>query len=168
VTTTELRGEQVILRPVGDRAGDLAALVTIRSEPEVARWWGAVDESDMAEAFPRGWVIEVDGTISGWIEWWEEDDPEYRHAGLDIYLSARCHGRGLGADAVRTACRWLLEERGHHRLVIDPAAANEVAIACYRKVGFRPVGVMRRYELDTLSGTWRDGLLMDLLPEELT
>jgi aminoglycoside 6'-N-acetyltransferase len=41
-----------------------------------------------------------------------------------------------------------------------------VAIACYRKVGFRPVGVMRRYQRDR-SGEWQDGLLMDLLADEL-
>jgi aminoglycoside 6'-N-acetyltransferase len=44
--------------------------------------------------------------------------------------------------------------------------ANTLAIACYRKVGFRDVGVMRRYERD-LDGTWHDNLLMDLLAEEL-
>ena len=34
-------------------------------------------------------------------------------------------------------------------------------------VGFRPVGVLRRYEGD-LDGSWHDGLLMDLLADELT
>jgi aminoglycoside 6'-N-acetyltransferase len=33
-------------------------------------------------------------------------------------------------------------------------------------VGFQPVGVMRRYELGP-DGVWHDGLLMDLLPEDL-
>jgi len=33
-------------------------------------------------------------------------------------------------------------------------------------VGFRPVGVMRRYERGA-DGTFHDGLLMDLLAEEL-
>ena len=55
------------------------------------------------------------------------------------------HGRGLGSDAVRTLARHLFAEHRHHRLVIDPAADNTAAIGCYAKVGFRPVGVMRRY-----------------------
>ncbi|MGH2811045.1 MAG: GNAT family N-acetyltransferase, partial [Actinomycetota bacterium] len=31
---------------------------------------------------------------------------------------------------------------------------------------FKPVGVMRRYE-DLLDGRYEDGLLMDMLPEDL-
>jgi aminoglycoside 6'-N-acetyltransferase len=33
-------------------------------------------------------------------------------------------------------------------------------------MGFRRVGVLRRYERDP-GGGWRDGLLLDLLAEEL-
>ena len=75
--------------------------------------------------------------------------------------------RGLGTDAVRTLARYLVHELGHHRLVIDPAADNRRAVRCYEKAGFRPVGVMRRYERGS-DGTFHDGLLMDLLASELT
>ena len=51
-------------------------------------------------------------------------------------------------------------------LVIDPAAHNEAAIRCCTRAGFRPVGVMRRYERST-DGDWHDGLLMDMLASEL-
>ncbi len=34
-----------------------------------------------------------------------------------------------------------------------------------RRSGFRPVGIMRRYQRDP-DGTWHDGLLMDLLADE--
>jgi len=44
--------------------------------------------------------------------------------------------------------------------------ANEPAIRCYAKVGFRPVGVMRQYERGG-DGRFHDGMLMDLLREEL-
>ncbi len=67
--------------------------------------------------------------------------------------------------------RYLVGERSHHRLTIDPAADNEPAIRCYAPVGFRPVGVMRRYERDAEGGhgggDWHDNLLMDLLTEDL-
>ena len=61
--------------------------------------------------------------------------------------------------------RHLFEERGHHRLTIDPAADNTTAIRAYERVGFRAVGIMRRYERGP-DGVWRDGLLMDMLQEE--
>ncbi|MFE6856342.1 GNAT family N-acetyltransferase, partial [Streptomyces sp. NPDC057674] len=67
---------------------------------------------------------------------------------------------------VRALARHLVHELGFHRLVIDPAADNAPAIRCYTKVGFRPVGVMRQYERGA-DGSWHDGLLMDLLAEEL-
>jgi aminoglycoside 6'-N-acetyltransferase len=85
---------------------------------------------------------------------------------MDIYVDPAVHGRGVGTDAVRTLARHLIDDHGHHRLTIDPAADNPGAIRAYTKVGFRPVGVQRRAERGT-DGTWHDSLLMDLLAEEL-
>jgi aminoglycoside 6'-N-acetyltransferase len=63
--------------------------------------------------------------------------------------------------------RHLFTDRGHHRLTIDPSARNQQAIRSYARVGFQPVGVMRRYWRGP-DGTWLDALLMDLLVDELT
>ena len=113
-----------------------------------------------------GFAIELDGRLIGSIQYAEENEPSYRHAGIDLFLDRDHQGRGLGPDAIRTLARYLFEVRGHHRLTIDPAAANERAIRAYERVGFRPVGVMRRYERGP-DGTWHDGLLLDLLVGEL-
>jgi aminoglycoside 6'-N-acetyltransferase len=121
---------------------------------------------DLEEEGTETFVIEHDGLVAGAIQWHAEDEPDYRHAGIDIYLDPALHGQGLGADSIRTLARHLIDDQHHHRLVIDPAADNAAAIACYTKVGFRPVGVMRNYER-ALDGTWHDGLLMDLLAEDL-
>jgi aminoglycoside 6'-N-acetyltransferase len=164
-----LRGRNVILRPL--RVEDVERVVEIQAEPGVARWWGAPDEADLNRlARGRGeenaLVIESENEIVGLIQFAEETDPEFRHAGIDLFLSERHQGRGLGTDAIRTLAYYLIEERGHHRLTIDPAADNAVAIRAYEKVGFRPVGVLREY-WRAPDGTWRDGLLMDLLASEL-
>jgi len=45
-------------------------------------------------------------------------------------------------------------------------ADNAAAIRCYSKVGFKTVGIRRRSERGN-DRTWHDGLLMDLLAEEL-
>jgi uncharacterized protein (TIGR03083 family) len=152
---------------------DIPALSEIRSTPEVhARWGGGEDMTaaiaeEIADPDTEVLVIVYEGRVVGALQWSEEEDPDYRHAGIDIYLDPSVHRRGLGADSVRTIARHLFEDLGHHRLVIDPAADNHAAIRCYAKVGFRPVGVMRKYERGP-DGAWHDGLLMDLLAGELT
>ncbi|MER5602081.1 GNAT family protein [Streptomyces sp. NPDC002265] len=161
----------VILRPADHR--DIPCLAAIRATPGVHRWWrGGPDlaaevAEDLADADTRVFAVEYGGRVVGQIQWYAEQDPEYRHAGIDVYLDPSVHGRGLGTDAVRTLVRHLIEDHAHHRLVIDPAADNAAAIACYRKVGFRPIGVMRAYERGS-DGSWHDGLLMDLLATDLT
>jgi aminoglycoside 6'-N-acetyltransferase len=159
----------VTLRPLA--AADASRLGRIAAEPEIARWWLGLTEQDVLEmAEPDEaelvFAVELDGEVIGLAQAGEETDPQYRHASLDIFLGTDWHGLGLGADAIRTLARWLFEERGHHRITIDPALANERAIRSYERVGFKRVGVMRRYERGT-DGEWHDGLLLDLLPEDL-
>ena len=163
-----LIGARVTLRAVEDT--DRARLRSILAEPSVVRWWGSqsADEAvdDLFEPYQTTFVIEVDGTVVGSIQVAEEDEPDYRHAGIDLFIDAEHQGRGLGPEAIRLLARWLFDVRGHHRLTIDPAAANTRAIRAYERIGFRSVGIMRQYERGA-DGTWHDGLLMDLLPTDL-
>ncbi len=162
------QGRRVLLVPVTDE--HVPDLHRILATPEVRRRWREVEASP-------GWPFEdptvtcftvmIDGTVAGMIQYGEEDDPDYRHASIDIFLDPAVHGQRVGRDTVETVARHLVQDRGHHRLVIDPAVDNEQAIRCYQAVGFRPVGVMRRYERDADGDGWHDGLLMDLLAEEL-
>jgi aminoglycoside 6'-N-acetyltransferase len=155
------------LRP-GD-AVDVPRLLAILKEPKIAARWGSHrSEDEVVKEFvgaDNASVIVVDDEVIGAIHFDEEDEPMYRHAGIDIFITAPRHGQGLGSDAVRTLARYLIEERGHHRLTIDPAVDNEQAIRAYRRVGFREVGVMRGYERGP-DGTWHDGLLMEMLAED--
>jgi aminoglycoside 6'-N-acetyltransferase len=165
-----LVGTLVSVRP-GSRP-DVGALVAILAEPSVSEWWGEPDSAEAVESKLRGaggealLVLEVEGQVAGGIEYHEEYEPMYRHAGIDIFVAARHQNRGVGTEAVSLLARWLITARDHHRLTIDPAVANTRAVRSYEKVGFRPVGVMRRYERG-LDGRFHDGLLMDLLAEDL-
>lgn len=164
----ELRDSRILLRPIGE--DDRASLSAILAEPEVGRWWvhdnvvatvdGLYEDGDDVRL-----TILVENSVVGLIQYVEETRPDYRHAGIDLFVGVAWQGRGIGPDAIRLVARHLFDVLGHHRLTIDPAVANIRAIRAYEKVGFRPVGVMRRYERDA-DGDWHDGLLLDLLPDE--
>ena len=166
----ELVGVTVVLVPI--RPDHIEPLVRIIAEPEVARWW-----TDAPEVF-RGWLLDPEPTetgfailtaadrrVIGFIQATEELEPGYRHGAVDLFLATDQHGHGIGPEAIRLVVRWLIDERGHHRVTIDPASANTRAIRAYENVGFRRVGILRKYERG-FDGTWHDGLLMDLLAEE--
>jgi aminoglycoside 6'-N-acetyltransferase len=166
----ELHGRDVTLRPT--TPADAPALAAILAEPEVARWWGDFDlervvaELVVGDAEQDPYVIEHDGVVIGYIQAVEENEPDFRSAGIDLFLRTDAQRRGLGPDAIRTLAIHLIDDHGHHRLTIDPAADNERAIAAYAKLGFRPVGRMRQYQ-KLRDGRWVDALLMDLLADEL-
>lgn len=168
---SSIPGASVVLRPV--RRDDLSRLGEIVQKPGVAEWWPAYDEARLADdlfgekADATAFAVEFEGNVVGLIWYYEEEDPQYRMAGIDLYIDCDWHGRGLGTDALQTLAKHLFEQRGHHRIIIDPALPNKRAIHVYEKVGFKPVGVMRRYER-LPDGTFRDGLLMDMLPEDLS
>jgi RimJ/RimL family protein N-acetyltransferase len=152
----------VVLRPLAET--DAAELRRIHSTADVARWWD-VPGADFPWDEPESdrWTIEVDGAVAGLIQCWEEPEPRYRHAGIDLFLDPARHGRGLGAAAVGRLVRHLIDDRGHHRVTIDPAVENAAAIRAYEKVGFRTVGVLRRAERDVDGEGWHDCLLMEIV-----
>ena len=163
-----LTGRRVRLRPVGP--GDTSALTRIFSDPAVAEWWGeatrSIEEALKPDDSESGFIIEHDSTPIGFIQCSEETDPMYEHASIDLALHSDWQGQGLGPDAIRTLATYLITELKHHRLTIDPAAHNVRAIKAYERVGFKPVGIMRKYERGP-SGEWHDGLLMELLADDL-
>jgi aminoglycoside 6'-N-acetyltransferase len=166
----ELHGREVTLRP--PTPSDAEPLAAILAEPAVAAWWGEFDlervRAELIEARDdeEGFVIEHAGEVVGYIQLSEENEPDFRHAGIDLFLRTSAQGRGLGPDAIRVLAIHLIDDRGHHRLTIDPAADNVRAIRAYAKLGFEPVGRMRAYQRMP-DGRWVDGLLMDLLADEL-
>lgn len=155
----------MILRPLAQ--GDEAELWRIHATPEVMRWWDVPDESfPWDEPESTRLTIVFDDAIAGLIQFSEESEPKYRHASIDLFLDPALHGRGLGTEAVRRVVRHLIDDRGHHRITIDPATANAAAIRAYEKVGFKPVGILHQSERDIGGSGWHDSLLMELLADE--
>ncbi|HEY1450595.1 MAG TPA: GNAT family protein [Solirubrobacteraceae bacterium] len=156
----------MILRPLS--RGDEAELLRIHATPEVARWWGEPEPGFPWSDDPDSTrlAIELGGALVGMVQFCEELTPRYRHAAIDLFLDPAVHGRGLGSETVARVAQMLFDERGHHRVTIDPAVANAAAIRAYEKAGFEPVGVMRRYEQEPDGPSWRDALLMELLADD--
>ncbi|HET6692410.1 MAG TPA: GNAT family protein [Miltoncostaeaceae bacterium] len=159
-----MRDGPVALRPMA--RGDADALLAIHGAPAVRAWWGAPPDGfpfddDEATRF----TILVDGAVAGLIQFYEEHDPAFRHATIDVFLDPGVTGRGHGTAAIRLLVRHLLDDRGHHRVTIDPAVDNAAAIRAYEKVGFAPVGTLHAAWRDD-DGAWRDLLLMELVDRE--
>lgn len=165
-----LAGRQIRLRSTVE--SDRGVLLAIRSTPEVhGRWRGDDLDAEFGDdlADPELELLTIEdssGHVVGLIQFYEEDDPDYRHASIDIYIDPASHRQGYATAAIRALVDYLFEQRGHHRLTIDPAADNAAAIACYAGVGFKVVGILRDYERQA-DGSWSDGLLMDLLRSDL-
>lgn len=71
-----IEGERLALEPV--RPEHAERLVELRRTPEVTRWWDPPpegwplkDEADMC-----GLTILVDGEVAGYVQFWEEPDPD--------------------------------------------------------------------------------------------
>jgi len=164
-----LEGARVRLRPIEE--SDIGPLGRMLEDPSVAEWWHDYNEErlrkDLKDQETNPFAIESEGKLAGFIWFYEENEPEYRHAGIDITVGPEWQNKGIGADALRTLARYLFDVRKHHRIIIDPATTNARAIHVYERVGFKRVGVMRRYER-LGEDAFRDGLMMDLLPGELS
>src|ERR1700754_1902508 len=123
----ELRGDIVVLRPL--RFDDSARLREIHAEPAVAAWWGSMDdEFPFDEPESTRFTIWVDDQVAGLVQYWEEDEPDYRHAGVDLFVATEFQGRGVGTDPVRRVVRHLVDDHGHHRVTIDPSLDHAAAI----------------------------------------
>ncbi len=112
---------RVLLVPVA--AEHVPELRRVLATPEVwARWRdeAASPQWPFDDPSATRFAVLVEGAVRGMVQYGEEDEPDYRHASIDIFLDPAIHGRGVGRDTVATLARYLMHDRGHHRLVIDP------------------------------------------------
>ena len=146
---------------------DAGALRAIRADPAVEAWWDPLEPDFPLDDEPESTRLTIhhEGEIAGMVQFAEELEPKYRSASIDIFVAPSHQGRGVCTETIRLVVDYLLGERGHHRITIDPAASNAAAIGCYSKAGFTPVGVMRLAERDADGKGWHDALMMELVVE---
>ena len=107
-----LRGERLVLVPVAP--AHVPELRRILATPEVRRRWR---EEEASPGWPfddpsaARFAILYGGAVCGMVQYGEENDPDYRHATIDIFLDPPVHGRGVCRDAAhgfdwRTRTKW--------------------------------------------------------------
>ena len=157
-----IRGERVVLRPL--RPEDLDAWFDARmatagdktvspvGPPDRERLRARVERSGILH---EGWLdlaIELDGRIVGDIgTYGEEPGREVRPGtyffGIELFSTAD-RGKGLGTDATRALCDWLLREAGAVRIETATAVSNAPMRGVLERLRFSFDGVERRWDVD--------------------
>ncbi|WP_318617783.1 GNAT family N-acetyltransferase [Sporosarcina sp. YIM B06819] len=119
-------------------------------------------------------LIEFDGEPIGYIQFYEVDAEErlaYGYGdsmeliyGMDQFIGESAYwNKGVGTQLVRSTVKYLIEEQGAGRIVMDPQTWNERAIRCYEKCGFEKVKLLPANEWH--EGEYRDCWLIEYRKE---
>ena len=73
-------------------------------------------------------------------------------------------GKGYGAEALRLILDYGFKTLNYHNVMLHVNSDHEMAIRCYRKVGFKEIG--RRREAKFKDGKHIDDVMMDVLSTE--
>jgi aminoglycoside 6'-N-acetyltransferase len=115
-------------------------------------------------------LVEYEGKAIGYIQFYPLEERErmeygYWNPGEIVYGTDQFIGevdywnRGLGKQLVKGITKYLVEEKKADKIVMDPQAWNERAIACYEKCGFQKVKFLPAHELH--EGEMKDCWLME-------
>ncbi|WP_426453011.1 GNAT family N-acetyltransferase [Paenibacillus sp. S-38] len=187
-----LRGETPILfrsNPLTVRQlqdTDAPLLQRWLNDPELLRYYEGRDRPYTMEMIQADFydqddpaakcILEHSGKPIGYVQYYTVDGDERAEYGLEEQAGERCFGmdqfigepaywnQGVGEQWMRGMLRFLAEEHGAERVVMDPQAWNERALACYGKSGFRKVKLLPAHEWH--EGALRDCWLMEWRREE--
>ena len=146
------------------RPDDAAALMDIRRQKEVMRFTPAMP-SERPIDFQARWgkddhvlVAEVDGRVVGYAGLHLRDGKRRHSAWLGIAVHDEFAGRGAGrllmSALLDLADNWI----GLVRVDLEASAANERAIAMYRRLGFVEEG--RQKKAYFAEGAFEDAVIM--------
>jgi RimJ/RimL family protein N-acetyltransferase len=156
----------VSIRPAGD--ADVDFLVELYADEDVRPFLAA------GRPYDRGWVVaniaslfvaELDGVPAGAMAWelTSERNAIVHVSGLAVHPDFR--GRRLADEAARLFQRYLLHERGFHRIELEVYGFNERAQRHAERSGFVREGVKR--QAYRRGDGWTDGVLYALVAEDL-
>lgn len=163
----ELIGKKIRLRPLS--VNDLKTLARWNQDAELQefvdcdlpttyhqleRWY----QENVPDRHYQVFAIEtVSGRLIGDLELdhicWSR-----REAELRIRIGEKdCWNQGLGTEAIQLVFDYILAEKKFNRIYLRVYRFNKRAISCYRKNGFKQVGILRRR-----TKGWKDIILMEI------
>ena len=174
-----LTSERLVLRRF--RPEDLDAFVAYRSDPGTARYqsWEAPYPPSQARQFLRELAAIHPDTPGEWFQFAialrttdrligdcaahvPADDP--RQAEIGFTLAPGHQGHGYATEAVRRLLRYLLLERGKHRVSATCDDRNTRSAALLERVGMRREGHLLQSTWS--KGEWTNDLLYAVLHDE--
>jgi RimJ/RimL family protein N-acetyltransferase len=173
----ELRADGFTLRPWED--GDAAAVTAACQDPEIARWLPFIpspyteDDAraflehsrltwDLGEAYSFA-VVDDDGQLLGSIGM---RILRFSTGHIGYWVAPDARGRGVATTALKTLCRWAVDDLSLKRLELMTDPANIASQRVAEKAGFQREGI-HRSGLEYRDGTRTDSVMFSLLPEEL-
>jgi RimJ/RimL family protein N-acetyltransferase len=162
--------ERLLLRPWQD--ADLVFLQQLRNDIELQalllstargsslqtiKQWAAAKDRSCDQLF---FVIELKKTALpiGYIQLSEESGATQTMR-LGICLSPQKQSQGYGSELLLAIDDYVHTNLDIKKLILHVDAANERAIACYRKTGYREVGVMKHHVF--IHGRLRNVMIME-------
>ncbi len=172
-----LRGELVVLRPIGPQ--DVDAMWEMLNDPEGRRLTGTTREYTYEET--QAWcasLAERDGRVD-WAVTHETDeylgeiallDIDLTHANARLQMSLRPgqRGRGFGSEAIALVLAHAFSPApvglGLHRVHLDVLSINPRARILYESLGFVEEGRARETHRD--GDFWADSIVMAVLEDD--
>lgn len=150
----ETKAESVVIDPM--RLRDLGDIMKIEKLSFTTPWSKQAFLSELLDNERAYYLVaKVNNRAVGYIGIW-------LIAGEGHVTNVAVHpdyrGRGIG-NQLLTAIERLAEERGVRRLTLEVRVSNEGAQSLYRKLGYLPAGIRRRYYRDNDEDAlimWKD------------
>lgn len=138
--------DSVVIEPLTKRA--LREVVSIESTAYPTPWTKKVFESELRQVADgtRYYVVaRRDGDIVGYAGLWIVDDPDGNQAHVTNIVTASDARRTGVASALLRHLASVAIERGAVAWTLEVRASNAGAQELYRRFGFAPAGIRKRY-----------------------
>lgn len=154
---------------------DEALLVKWLSNPQLLQYYEGRDRVHNLEMIREHFyperdaevrcIVEYEGQPIGYIQYYYVDEitkKEYDYKtfngkiiGIDQFIGeTHLWNQGIGRKLVSAMVKYLFEYEHANKVIMDPQAWNERALACYEKCGFKKVKWLPKHE-------WHEGELRD-------